>query len=291
MKKSNKVTMKMIAIVLVFSVVVGITISHVNKSKAEEPVIFNSEEWEQKQVSNHEIVNDDGIISMTFYFDDGTKKVSVYENGVLTNWYYNENDEEVYCDNLDIEQMLEDIDVSVDELQNSEDENDTDDIETDNDDLLNPTRSGGKKITWTKPVKENYKHQFWYKTSTNTKIDWLKIGCKAKYVINVSKLSSNQFAYVESYKNSVNTIRNKMKNLDDKCDVHGIEMCAFIAVSGAMAVMSCGVTAMLELLATALGVGGANLYDVYVLEQDVKSEWANAKEKYLSIRNYGKAYK
>jgi hypothetical protein len=290
--KGRKKIIKMIGIILVIAIMMGITLNHGNfKIHAEETKVSNSEEWEQKQLLNHEVVNEDGNINMTFYFTDGTRKVSVYENGILTNWYYNENDEEIHCDQLDVDQMLKDVEQDTAELENLEDEDDDYDIEVDSSELKENTRGGNKKIKWTKTVKENLRNIMWFKTSTNTKTSWIKIGAKAKYVINCSKLTANQWSEVEAYKTNIREVRATMQELDKSIDDSCFEKGAFICVLIAALVAGATATVIAGILTTAFGFD-KDSYTVHTqLGMQAKKYYDAAHEKYLRIRNYGNVYK
>lgn len=68
---------------------------------------------------------------------------------------------------------------------------------------LQSSALAASSIKWESKVKETYKNQYWYQLGYTKSTDYMKIGCKASYRINLSKLSSTRKGRCTDYRKDV----------------------------------------------------------------------------------------
>ncbi len=68
---------------------------------------------------------------------------------------------------------------------------------------------------WKKKVTETYQNKYWYQYSSTKK--YLRIGCKARYKINLDKLSNSKYDQCKTYVNKINKTSSKWDAFQKAC--------------------------------------------------------------------------
>lgn len=308
MKKFLKknIIIKMVAIVLVAATVMGIAWNEsFVKSKASnkvknDNVVTSGEEdeefdEEETQYTDADIVSTDfkdlgnGVYKTVVLRTDGTKVESIIEGTATIMTTYDANGNVIKEETFDLAEFIEEIDDE--DIGNQEDPDYVDEYENLDDD--NITRA---KTKWNKAVKEKYskKNNFWYRTGSNGKKIYYRIGSKAKYQIRYDKLGSDtKRKNCDKYLDYIDTINSKMKFAYSAGAGLGATATVIIGLIVAYVTSGLGYAEVMAALSKnplVIGLGGASLGSMIASVIGADDYRQKAKNMYVKIRTYGKKY-
>ena len=308
MKKFLKknIIIKMVAIVLVAATVMGIAWNESfvktkasGKETSKNVVVTKGDDLGTDIESSEDEVLSDGTIKTTIHKKDGTMVVTLVKDTMITVINYDAQGNVISEENMDVNSFLnyndsEDIgnEVSGEDMgdlndicdYDEEDPDYEEDIEDDEEDV---TRGG--KIKWNKKYTDGWSltDTMWYRTGTkDNKVSYLKIGLKATYTINYTKLSDKKQGKCDEYKKAIRNCKSSANIFLNGLGALGIGVVSYVialivgGLSAAAVVNKVEKVLGIELGASALSVIGSgiaanNFYD-------------DAYDAYLIIRTYGK---
>ena len=306
MKKFLKknIIIKMVAIVLVAATVMGIAWNESfvktkasGKVRTENVVTCGDEDDEnvdEIQYTDADIVSSDfedlgnGVYKTVVVRTDGTKFVSIIDSTVVTMTTYDENDNVIKEEVINLPESVDEIDDE--ELGNQEDPDYVDDYE----DLDDEDFTRGK-TKWNKAVKEKYskKNNMWYRIGSNGSKIYYRIGSKAKYQIRYDKLDETKQKNCDSYLEFIDKINSRMKLAYAAGMGIGATVTVVIGliisyVTGGMSAPEIMQVLSKNPLGIALGSGAVGSMVAGVIgASDYRQK---AKNMYVKIRTYGKKY-
>lgn len=308
MKKFLKknIIIKMVAIVLVAATVMGIAWNESfvksrasGKETSKNVVVTKGDDLGTDIELTEDEVLSDGTIKTTIHKKDGTMVVTLVKDTMITVINYDAQGNVISEENMDVNSFLnyndsEDIgnEVSGEDMgdlndicdYDEEDPDYDEDIEEDEDDV---TRGG--KITWHKKYKEGWSNSnnFWYRTGTkNKKISYLKIGSKATYTINYTKLSDKKQDKCDEYKKAVRTARTAANAF-----ATGVAIFTASAVTLIIASIVAGFSAaaIVKKVQDVCGISiGGSGFQIIASGITANTARDDAYDAYLIIRTYGK---
>ncbi len=311
MKKFLKknIIIKMVAIVLVAATVMGIAWNEsFVKTKAsgrnERKEVIDTkgddedeitEMLSEQEVVNYEVqqVNDSEVKTITIYGNGFRYEVICSLDGKKIEYIYDDSNNEIYHKETDMADTFEEFGLTGEEIEELIDEED--DFEGVDGEIANENITRGGKVLWSKAVKETYQNKYWYKTSKNTKTHWMRIGCDAKYQINLDKLSNYGADLANSYKKAIKSIINKVSisnNILQPLGCAGILIVLTVITGGLISGLT--IPAIAAELASMPLLSGFSASSITAAVTSMYDAWAKYKEMqgiYKELRTYGKKYK
>lgn len=141
-------------------------------------------------------------------------------------------------------------------------------------------------IKWEKRITEPYKGKYWYQLGY-AKNDYMKIGCKAIYRLNLSKLSSTKVSRCKDYRSQINSCKSHYNTMKRYATAAGLSVQAVVALIllniayPASTIITILLGAFSSLTASSASAIVSNFFKS-------RRNYLNAKETYEVIKVWGK---
>lgn len=143
------------------------------------------------------------------------------------------------------------------------------------------------KIRWSSKVKENYKNEYWYRLGDTKKKDYMQIGCKAKYQLALSNLSSTKKSRCSSYRRQISSCIshfNKFKRTAAATSIGWKAVAALIIVN-----ILYPSSVIVDVLLTAItGLTASAAYNMVENFITARSLYKQAEKSYNTIKVWGR---